>query len=465
MHRHTSRIRMFALLQCCTVIAGCGTSPPKPSDLPAAIARHESARPIAVVPAAASTDSNPSIFAGDVGSGMAKGAWDGATRGASAIPLMIYSPTNPGGILLAPALVIGGMVVGSLWGAFQVTSPERASAIAQSIAAMLAESNPSASAAQGFATALAKTGDWRGELRTAAATTDADPSAVRASLAAQGFGAAVEVRALRIGFTQVRGDDPALYLIVTTEAHLVDLANGRTSATRQVSYQSPMRKFAQWSEEGGRQLRSEIDRAHEVLGERLVESLLYGAEWAPIPTWRFDGCGLPHVAPKPERDWLVGGAGGETRVDTLAPLLAWEAFPTPRYLDADATLKQATDIVYDVRVWAAGELAAGDLVYERVGVAGTSLRVEPALAPATRHLWSVRARYTVRDRRYATRWSAAWQPVFVPEREVVAAATSPRVDAGETVASPCARGDHLRWTPCACLDFIPLGNYYKFVTP
>jgi hypothetical protein len=455
---------MFALIQCCTLIAGCGTSPPKPSDLPAAIARHESARPIAVVPVAAAPDTKLSVFASDAGSGILRGAQSGAIGGASTVPLLVYSPA-PAGILVVPALVIGGLVMGSLWGAFQATSPERASEIAQSIAEALAGYNPSASAAQGFANALAKTGEWQGELRVAAETTQADPSAVHARLAAQGFGAVVEVQSRRITFTQVRGNDPDLALVVTTEARLVDVAAGRTIVTRQASYQSPMRKFAQWTDEGGRRLRAEIEHAQEVLGERLVERLLYGAEWAPIPTWRFEGCGLPHVAPKPERDYLGGGAGGTARVDTPAPRLAWEAFPTPQYLDADATLKQATDVVYDVRVWASDESALRVLVYERVGVAETSVRVEPALAPATVYRWSVRARYTVRDRRYATRWSAAWQPVFVPNRELVTAAASARTDAGEGAESPCARVDAARWSPCACLDFIPPQNYYKFVTP
>jgi hypothetical protein len=104
----------------------------------------------------------------------------------------------------------------------------------------------------------------------------------------------------------------------------------------------------------------------------------------------------------------------------------------------------------------------GDLAYERVGLAATSHALETALAPHASYFWSVRLRYTLDGEPRATRWSAASRPAFrfvLPMGDALFHAPAP---GGASPAPTCAPAS---FSPCACLDFIPAGNYLWFRTP
>ena len=120
--------------------------------------------------------------------------------------------------------------------------------------------------------------------------------------------------------------------------------------------------------------------------------------------------------------------------------------------------RAAAELRYDLRIWSAEDHIPGDLVYERVGLAGTAHAVETPLAPRASYFWSVRLRHTLDGEPRATRWSAASRPAFrfvVPMGDALFHAPAQ----GATACAPAAL------TPCACLDFIPAPNYLWFRTP
>jgi hypothetical protein len=120
--------------------------------------------------------------------------------------------------------------------------------------------------------------------------------------------------------------------------------------------------------------------------------------------------------------------------------------------------RAAAELRYDLRIWSAEDRIPGDLVYERVGLAGTAHAVENPLAPRASYFWSVRLRHTLDGEPRATRWSAASRPAFrfvVPMGDALFHAPAQ----GATACAPAAL------TPCACLDFIPAPNYLWFRTP
>lgn len=95
-------------------------------------------------------------------------------------------------------------------------------------------------------------------------------------------------------------------------------------------------------------------------------------------------------------------------VDSLQPTLRWEAFPRPEDLKADkagrlATVRKPT---YELRIWRAEDYFPAELVYARSGLAEPVHTVETVLAPNTRYLWTIRARFELNGEPRVTEWGA-----------------------------------------------------------
>jgi len=86
-------------------------------------------------------------------------------------------------------------------------------------------------------------------------------------------------------------------------------------------------------------------------------------------------------------------------VDSLRPLLRWDAFPRA----GDSPAVQA--VTYDLKVWEVEDCARSALVYERAGLRVPEHRLEAPLAAGSRYFWSLRARYAANGRTAATPWS------------------------------------------------------------
>ena len=119
-------------------------------------------------------------------------------------------------------------------------------------------------------------------------------------------------------------------------------------------------------------------------------------------------------------------------VDSLQPLLRWEAFPRAKDREADRerTVGHITEVTYDLRVWETphryspprvrrgpkgvitdvrdeppgrfdGERSP---IYVRTGLTTPSHRIELPLKPATYYRWTIRARFLLNGQPRITDW-------------------------------------------------------------
>jgi len=105
-------------------------------------------------------------------------------------------------------------------------------------------------------------------------------------------------------------------------------------------------------------------------------------------------------------------------VDSLQPTLRWQPFPRPEDVKADKSgnLNRIQEIRYELRVWKTITGSSGELVYSRRGLMFARHQLEEPLEPATKYLWSVRARFVLDGNPRVTEWGLAG---FLLQGEVV----------------------------------------------
>ena len=128
---------------------------------------------------------------------------------------------------------------------------------------------------------------------------------------------------------------------------------------------------------------------------------------------RFNG--LKPVTPEYKESFSFVGRYDESatlsvEVDSLQPLLRWEAFPRPEYLPGDPGKLIATisDVTYELKIMN----LAGGLLYERKGLTDPYHKVEANLRTGTIYTWSVRAQFDLDGHPKVTRWSSMTVQVF-----------------------------------------------------
>lgn len=128
---------------------------------------------------------------------------------------------------------------------------------------------------------------------------------------------------------------------------------------------------------------------------------------------RFNG--LKPITPEYQESFsFVGRYDESTRlavaVDSLQPLLRWQAFPRPEYLPSDPgkMIAKISNVTYDLKVT---DPAAG-LIYERFGLTVPYHRLETSLQPGTIYTWAVRAQFDLDGHPKVTRWSDMTVTVF-----------------------------------------------------
>jgi hypothetical protein len=147
-------------------------------------------------------------------------------------------------------------------------------------------------------------------------------------------------------------------------------------------------------------------------------------------------CGIRPTYPE-VRYAMPQGRVANVDVDSVQPTLRWEAWPSDemRENDKGGMLDRVSSVLYDLRIWIAAPGKEVRLVYEQEGISGTEHQIARPLEPATRHFWSVRARYQVDGREGHTIWSLSKYPW-----------SWPAPDPGT-------------------LGFIPENNSFRFTTP
>jgi hypothetical protein len=218
-------------------------------------------------------------------------------------------------------------------------------------------------------------------------------------------------------------NNPALALTLTARARLIVAASGEELFARGFSYHSPRRELARWVADDGRLLTDELERAYQDLAERIHDAFFLTSSTEIAIASTLTGLpgsspdyGLCWLAPRAPAArpvlvselWSLPFAKGEIcelsairfpTVDSLQPLLRWDAFPRA----ADSQAVQA--VTYDLKVWEVEDCARRALVYERSGLRLAEHRPETPLAPGSRYFWSVRARFAAGGQARATPWS------------------------------------------------------------
>lgn len=142
--------------------------------------------------------------------------------------------------------------------------------------------------------------------------------------------------------------------------------------------------------------------------------------------------GLKPIYPQPVR----GDSGGDFfEVDSLQPTFRWESFPRPQDLrkDENGLLGRFQNVTYDLKIWRAQASfspkasttrqtfpePSHKLIYYRQGLAEPVHKIEKPLAPLTRYIWSVRARFEVDGGTRVIPWAAIWRSRIAQRSSVV----------------------------------------------
>lgn len=97
-------------------------------------------------------------------------------------------------------------------------------------------------------------------------------------------------------------------------------------------------------------------------------------------------------------------------VDSLQPILSWEAFPRPIDLavDKEGMRRRVSNVTYDLRIWRADEESPreypAEIVYERRGLREPWHTIEQPLQPSSMYFWSIRARFELDGQPRVTQW-------------------------------------------------------------
>lgn len=209
----------------------------------------------------------------------------------------------------------------------------------------------------------------------------------------------------KIAFTGRGDSDGLLAFQLRAQASVVRTPGEAAVKTCDFSYPSERRSLAEWSADGGQGVNAVLERAMPALAEAITECvfLLYPFPYQGLPsgwTW-FSGL----QAEYPKRSGSFKDPYWAT-VDDLKPTFRWQAFPRDVDLAADrATMERVRDVEYDLVIARWDNGAVNRVVYRRSALAANAHQIETALEPATRYLWTVRARFRLDGRAYVTAWA------------------------------------------------------------
>ncbi len=235
-----------------------------------------------------------------------------------------------------------------------------------------------------------------------------------AAFAAAGVDSVLEVALVEAG-TRGRGINDPVAAYMTARVRLVSAADGRERFVRNYTYLGPRHALAEWAADDARRLRQTLEAGYRSLAEHIYDSVfrLY-----PFPEWSPHGAGvlaaafgLAPLSPRTRgalpADDLIGSRFNWTEVDSLQPVLRWEAFPRAGDLKvAPDEMARVAGVRYDLVIARSENAAPGEIVYRRDGLAATDHRLETALEPGARYFWSVRARFVLDGRERVTEWSS-----------------------------------------------------------
>lgn len=139
-----------------------------------------------------------------------------------------------------------------------------------------------------------------------------------------------------------------------------------------------------------------------------------------------------------------------TEVDSLRPVLRWEAFPSEgirRSSEAEA-INKISHITYDINVWLSENDYPSSLIYSRRGLPEPQHEMEELLLPCAKYFWTVRARFLVDGKERVSEWGISAWPWFWQEPKAYGHI---KADTGNEI---------VRRSP-----IVPHPNSYRFMGP
>jgi hypothetical protein len=382
-------------------------------------AARERAGTVAIVPSEGVPRSNFVTFGKGRPQGAATGALVGGTTSTLAVVIVAGTAgaAAPYALVLAPLFIGAGAVGGAIGGTMVAVPADKSQEIESAIHAWSAGLDSQRALARRVAAVAATAGTVALAPRPQADSV-LDPAIEAIEL--EGCAA----RTLFDPDSCPGGTrNPALALTLKARARLIVTASGEELFARGFSYHSPRRELARWVADDGRLLTEELERAYHDIAERIHDAFFLTSSTEIAIASTLTGLpgsspdyGLCWLAPRAPAArpvlvselWSLPFAKGEIcelsairfpMVDSLRPLLRWDAFPRA----GDSPAVQA--VTYDLKVWEVEDCARSALVYERAGLRVPEHRLEAPLAAGSRYFWSLRARYAANGRTAATPWS------------------------------------------------------------
>lgn len=234
-----------------------------------------------------------------------------------------------------------------------------------------------------------------------------------AALVGDGVDTVLEVALTRAG-TRGAGINSAVQLYMEARVRLLRVADNRELFSAEYEYQGNGLPLAEWSSGQGKALLDGLATGYVALADHIHDSvfLLF-----PFPDRSAHAAGMlaaafglapltPATRGQLSGDRLFGNYFEWTTVDSLHPVLSWQAFPRAADVASQPGLAERIgNIRYDLLVARENNLAPAEIVYRRDGLSGTSHSVQTALRPATRYFWTVRARFELDGRERVTEWA------------------------------------------------------------
>lgn len=269
----------------------------------------------------------------------------------------------------------------------------------------------------------------------------------------------VEVQITEAGFRGGSGAKPSVRFYLSVHIRLLSTNDQTELFARDFQFLSRELPLEEWFLDSSRELISVFKHAVMTLSERIVDELFLVTDfpfdsglWALPGQPEFGTCWFRPIYPELKYSSLwysirhnsPGIHALYPEVNSVQPLLKWEAFPRPRDLKKDnlPLLNKISDVTYDLKIWEAINDYPERLVYDRTGLNDPKHLLMVPLQPKTKYFWTLRARYKLAGQSQVTRWAFSNIPSNVPS--------------DYPVRRPGGTCD---------LDAIPSTNYFRFITP
>ena len=360
-------------------------------------------------------------------SGKADGALKGAGRGiAECSPSLAAGPFAP--FIFVPCAMLTGAVLASIgaWTAAPKSEIDPIQMASQNDHGKMAQERLAEKARIYLADISEKLISRAGPEVIGPKSTSDRPEYRPLSHAARG--SLLELSLLSIRYEGTGKDGDLVCLRMVARGRKIDAATGTVIDALDYSRTIECQTVAQWLTEGGLRFSTALENGYRILTENLVDKLylIY------YPPWRERGTAKPErqvpeyilapVTPRAPEMYLdfrsmtgkakhkLGWGGMHfVDVDSLTPLLSWEAFPRPFDMPAGGF----TNITYDVRIYIGSVLKhmvvePGTLLHEVTGLVEPHYSMAIPLQPCSHYFWTVRTRFNLNGTRRLTEWAGAY---------------------------------------------------------